>query len=50
MIRNIVFAGCSYTWGQSLHFFQYGDKSDNIHPLDGQYYACLLYTPDAADE
>ena len=38
MIRNIVFAGCSFTWGQSLHFFQYGDGSDNIHPLDGNYY------------
>lgn len=38
MIRNIVFAGCSFTWGQSLHFFQYGDGSDNIHPLDGDYY------------
>tara|TARA_B100001778_G_scaffold141197_1_gene115929 strand:+ start:416 stop:1120 length:705 start_codon:yes stop_codon:yes gene_type:complete len=38
MIRNIVFAGCSFTWGQSLHFFEYGEKSDNIHPLDGQYY------------
>ena len=21
MIRNIVFGGCSYTWGQSLHHF-----------------------------
>ena len=38
MIRNIVFAGCSFTWGQSLHFFEYGEKSDNIHPLDGLYY------------
>ena len=38
MIRNIVFAGCSFTWGQSLHFFAYGDESDNIHPLDGNYY------------
>ena len=38
MIRNIVFAGCSFTWGQSLHFFEYGENSDNIHPLDGQYY------------
>ena len=25
MIRNIVFGGCSYTWGQSLHLF---NKSD----------------------
>ena len=38
MIRNIVFAGCSFTWGQSLHFFAYGDESHNIHPLDGNYY------------
>ena len=29
MIRNIVFGGCSYTWGQSLHLFNKSDvKSD----------------------
>ena len=25
MIRNIVFGGCSYTWGQSLHLFNQSD-------------------------
>lgn len=40
MIRNIVFGGCSYTWGQSLHF--YGNFNDDEHPKDGCYYSNKL--------
>jgi hypothetical protein len=36
MISKILFAGCSYTWGQSLHY--YGRFPDDIHPKDGFYY------------
>ena len=37
-MRNILFCGCSYTWGQSLHFFGFGMGGSNIHQLDGFYY------------
>ena len=30
MIRNIVFGGCSYTWGQSLHHFEDGDAPPSV--------------------
>jgi hypothetical protein len=36
MINNIIFSGCSFTWGQSLHY--YGDFNDDEHPRDGFYY------------
>ena len=36
MIKNILFAGCSFTWGQSLHY--YGGFNDDDHPKDGFYY------------
>lgn len=32
----MIFAGCSYTWGQSLHL--YGGFNDDRHPRDGFYY------------
>lgn len=37
MIRNIVFGGCSYTWGQSLHLFDDSDvdpSSPGTHGFD----------------
>lgn len=36
MISTMIFAGCSYTWGQSLHL--YGGFNDDRHPQDGFYY------------
>ena len=36
MISTMIFAGCSYTWGQSLHL--YGEFNDDRHPQDGFYY------------
>jgi len=36
MISKILFAGCSYTWGQSLHYC--GNFPDDVHPRDGFYY------------
>lgn len=36
MIKKMIFAGCSYTWGQSLHY--YGGFPDDEHPKDGFYY------------
>lgn len=36
MISKMLFAGCSYTWGQSLHY--YGNFNDEKHPKDGFYY------------
>lgn len=32
----MLFLGCSYTWGQSLHY--YGEFEDDEHPKDGFYY------------
>lgn len=32
----MLFAGCSYTWGQSLHY--YGGFSDDVHKKDGFFY------------
>lgn len=32
----MLFAGCSFTWGQSLHY--YGGFHDDKHPKDGFYY------------
>ena len=36
MIKSMIFAGCSFTWGQSLHY--YGNFPDDQHPKDGQFY------------
>lgn len=36
MISKMLFAGCSYTWGQSLHY--YAGFPDENHPKDGFYY------------
>lgn len=36
MISTMIFAGCSYTWGQSLHL--YGGFNDDRHPRDGFFY------------
>lgn len=36
MISKILFLGCSYTWGQSLHY--YGGFGDDEHPKDGFFY------------
>jgi len=40
MISTMIFAGCSYTWGQSLHL--YGGFNDDKHPRDGFFYDKLL--------
>lgn len=40
MIKKMIFGGCSYTWGQSLHY--YGGFGDDEHPKDGFYYADKL--------
>jgi hypothetical protein len=40
MIRNIVFGGCSFTWGQSLHY--HANFDDDIHPRDGLFYKDLI--------
>jgi hypothetical protein len=34
---NIVFGGCSYTWGQSLWY--HGNFEKDIHPIDGMFYS-----------
>jgi len=36
MIKSMLFAGCSFTWGQSLHY--YGEFPDDEHPRDGMFY------------
>ena len=41
MIRNIVFGGCSYTWGQSLHLFNKSDVKSDTPALQ------LLYMKDS---
>jgi len=40
VIRNIVFGGCSITWGQSLHY--HANFNDDIHPRDGFFYEDLI--------
>lgn len=35
MIRNIVFGGCSYTWGQSLHLFNQSDVDGDAPSSNG---------------
>jgi hypothetical protein len=37
---NIVFAGCSYTWGQSLWY--HGNFENDIHPKDGMFYGDMI--------
>lgn len=37
MIRNIIFGGCSLTWGQSLHY--HSKYTDDEHPRDGKFYS-----------
>ena len=37
---NIVFAGCSYTWGQSLWYHR--NFENDIHPKDGMFYGDMI--------
>ena len=39
---NIVFTGCSYTWGQSLWY--HGNFENDIHPRDGMFYSSMICT------
>lgn len=39
-MENIVFAGCSYTWGQSLWY--HGNFENDNHPRDGMFYSDMI--------
>ena len=43
MIRNIVFGGCSYTWGQSLHLFNKSDVKSDTTSSSGFVHERLKY-------
>lgn len=42
MIKSMLFTGCSFTWGQSLHYF--GEFPDDEHPKNGMFYEDKLRT------